>query len=230
LVALTSNVRTESTMNARLATVAVERAALEQAVATLSLRLQRVVDHIAKLTVQPPAATTHREGPSAARRTASASACPSSNSASLTPARFIDIGVNLTDPMFRGEYRGKPKHRDDLDDVLGRGWATGLDAVFITGGSLSESAAALKLCELDNRLFCTVGCHPTRCTEVRACAVWDAHLSGILTRSRMIDCMQPHTFAQGLTTCLFPSTITPNRPTPSSTRTAVPHTALHSNG
>ena len=41
--------------------------------------------------------------------------------------------------------------------------------MIVTGGSLAESEAAVRLCEeLDpQRLFCTVGCHPTRCSEFK---------------------------------------------------------------
>lgn len=41
--------------------------------------------------------------------------------------------------------------------------------MIVTGGSLSESEAAVGMChELDpRRLFCTVGCHPTRCDEFK---------------------------------------------------------------
>lgn len=36
--------------------------------------------------------------------------------------RFIDIGANLTDGMFQGDYHGKSYHDPDLADVLQRGW------------------------------------------------------------------------------------------------------------
>uniref|UniRef100_A0AAQ5ZEC7 Deoxyribonuclease TATDN1 n=1 Tax=Amphiprion ocellaris TaxID=80972 RepID=A0AAQ5ZEC7_AMPOC len=60
---------------------------------------------------------------------------------------YSDIGVNLTDPMFRGLYRGKQKH----DGEQRR--------------NLEDSKEALKLAETRDEFYCTVGCHPTRCSE-----------------------------------------------------------------
>ena len=86
--------------------------------------------------------------------------------------RFFDIAVNLTDRMFRGEYRGKQVHADDLDRIMQRAAAVGCRRWLITGGSVAESQEAVQLCsELQaNRhgieLKCTVGCHPTRCDEL----------------------------------------------------------------
>uniref|UniRef100_A0A3Q1CIB4 Deoxyribonuclease TATDN1 n=1 Tax=Amphiprion ocellaris TaxID=80972 RepID=A0A3Q1CIB4_AMPOC len=62
-------------------------------------------------------------------------------------AILIYIGVNLTDPMFRGLYRGKQKH----DGEQRR--------------NLEDSKEALKLAETRDEFYCTVGCHPTRCSE-----------------------------------------------------------------
>lgn len=83
---------------------------------------------------------------------------------------MIDIGANLTDPVFIGNYRGKQKHKDDLEIVLARAKSAGVDKVIVTGGSLSESEEALKLARDRTgthgpHLFSTVGVHPTRCGE-----------------------------------------------------------------
>lgn len=62
-------------------------------------------------------------------------------------------------------HRGKQKHPDDFSAVLGRAKAAGVEQQIITGGSLSESRAALKLAR-EHNLFATTGCHPTRSSEV----------------------------------------------------------------
>ncbi|KAK7468712.1 hypothetical protein VKT23_003215 [Stygiomarasmius scandens] len=78
--------------------------------------------------------------------------------------RFIDIGVNLTDPVFCGVYHGKRKHDDDFKAMLERSRKAGVCNMIVTGGSLRESADALKLAQ-EHGLYATVGCHPTRSAE-----------------------------------------------------------------
>ena len=58
---------------------------------------------------------------------------------------FADIGVNLTDAMYQGEYHGSKKHEPDLDAVLDRAWKNGLDKMMITGGSLEDAHKALEI-------------------------------------------------------------------------------------
>jgi len=77
--------------------------------------------------------------------------------------KFIDIGANLTDSMFQGNYHGSQKHPADLQNVLERAWSNGMDKMIITVGQLSESEEALKIANENDKLFITMGCHPTRC-------------------------------------------------------------------
>uniref|UniRef100_A0A1B0C7X8 Deoxyribonuclease TATDN1 n=1 Tax=Glossina palpalis gambiensis TaxID=67801 RepID=A0A1B0C7X8_9MUSC len=79
--------------------------------------------------------------------------------------KYIDIGANLTDSMFCGVYGGSKKHPDDLDLVLKRAWQQGLQKIIITVGTLSEADKALEIANKDERLYVTMGCHPTRCGE-----------------------------------------------------------------
>nr|XP_039269148.1 putative deoxyribonuclease TATDN1 [Styela clava] len=80
-------------------------------------------------------------------------------------AKFIDIGANLTDPVFRGVYRGKEKHEDDFKDVIDRAKKVGLDKIIVTSGCLQDCKDSLEICKASQFLFTTVGCHPTRCQE-----------------------------------------------------------------
>jgi TatD DNase family protein len=80
---------------------------------------------------------------------------------------FIDIGSNLLDEMYQGNYHGADKsyHPPDLDAVLQRSWNAGVKKIIITAGSLTEAKAALILARTHENLFTTLGVHPTRCSE-----------------------------------------------------------------
>ena len=78
---------------------------------------------------------------------------------------FIDVGANLLDPMFQGVYREKNRHPSDWDQMLQRAWGNHIEKIVVTAGSLEESRKALELARSDPRLYCTVGVHPTRCSE-----------------------------------------------------------------
>ncbi|KAJ1024757.1 hypothetical protein NDA16_002797 [Ustilago loliicola] len=106
----------------------------------------------------------------------------SPSSSTTTAPQFIDIGVNLTDPMFHGSYHGKQSHQDDLDTVLSRASRAGVVAQILTGGNLEESHQALSLASERDGFYSTAGCHPTRTSEMQAYSEGaDAYLGKIRT-------------------------------------------------
>ncbi|KAK3920632.1 Putative deoxyribonuclease TATDN1 [Frankliniella fusca] len=93
--------------------------------------------------------------------------------------KFIDIGANLTDPMYQGVYHESKKHAPDLCDVFTRAWNQGLTKIMITGGSLEDSKKALDLAKTNDKLYSTVGCHPTRSLEFEENSDPDMYLKGL---------------------------------------------------
>jgi TatD DNase family protein len=51
--------------------------------------------------------------------------------------------------MFQGEYHGSRKHEPDLDAVLARAFDAGVERIVVTGGSVSDSQAAIALANTD---------------------------------------------------------------------------------
>ncbi|KAF5575224.1 DNase [Fusarium pseudoanthophilum] len=75
--------------------------------------------------------------------------------------RYIDIGINLTDPIFRGKYHGKERHPDDLDAIIGRAREVGCTKLIVTGSDLGNSRDALTLAkDYPGTIFGTAGIHP----------------------------------------------------------------------
>ena len=67
---------------------------------------------------------------------------------------LTQIGINFTDPVFRGVYHGKRGHPDDFEDMLERAKAAGCEKFMVTGSDLKESKNAVKLAE-QHRQSCT---------------------------------------------------------------------------
>lgn len=87
--------------------------------------------------------------------------------------KFIDVGINLSDPVFRGVYYGKKQHEDDLDDVIKRAENAGCVKLMATGSDLEESRKAVQLArDYPGRCYATVGVHP--CSSKS----FDAHPGG----------------------------------------------------
>ena len=137
--------------------------------AATALQLTSLIAHVRAGTV-PIAARRVAVSSAAATTTARASSSITMAAADGGSPRYIDIGANLLDDMFQGEYRGKKAHPPDLDDVLERAAAAGVERIIVTAGSLEESKAALELVRSRRTgcpvaLYTTVGVHPTRCLE-----------------------------------------------------------------
>lgn len=88
------------------------------------------------------------------------------NSGRMVSPNYYDIGLNLTDPMYRGVYNGKQYHAPDVGSVLDRACKRGVKAALLTGSSLVESREAIGLANDSGlrdrgvRLKYTVGVHP----------------------------------------------------------------------
>lgn len=76
--------------------------------------------------------------------------------------------------MYLGNYHhgsGKDAHEPDLDEVVKRAKLAGVTGMLITGTNLEDSRVAVELARrfhnptTDMTALCTVGCHPTRCSE-----------------------------------------------------------------
>ncbi|OIW27583.1 hypothetical protein CONLIGDRAFT_579164 [Coniochaeta ligniaria NRRL 30616] len=75
--------------------------------------------------------------------------------------RYIDIGINLADPIFRGRYHGTQRHPDDLKGVIQRAKEVGCTKLIVTGSSFKSSRDALKLAEeFPGTVYTTAGIHP----------------------------------------------------------------------
>ena len=96
---------------------------------------------------------------------------PQGGIAAAHSMKFIDIGANMLDGMFAGEYRGKQAHPPDIDAILARAADAGVERLIVTAGSLEESKAAIDFVRAHRtagspvKLYSTVGVHPTRALE-----------------------------------------------------------------
>jgi len=71
------------------------------------------------------------------------------------------IGINLTDPIFRGTHHGKKAHDDDLLQVISRAVKAGCRKLMVTGSDLKESENAVRLArDYPGLCYATVGVHP----------------------------------------------------------------------
>ncbi|XP_045157569.2 deoxyribonuclease TATDN1-like [Mercenaria mercenaria] len=94
--------------------------------------------------------------------------------------KFIDIGANLTDPVFRGVYRGKRHHEDDFLDMLKRAKDVGMEKIMVTAGCLKDAKEAVELVQQHDNLYTTIGCHPTRCGDFEKSGEPDGYMNKLL--------------------------------------------------
>ena len=62
------------------------------------------------------------------------------------------VGINLTDLVYHGVYRGTHHHESDLDDVLQRAVNVGCQRFMVTGSNLEESKKAVQLAK-EKRMY-----------------------------------------------------------------------------
>ncbi|KAI0181721.1 hypothetical protein GGR52DRAFT_525936 [Hypoxylon sp. FL1284] len=75
--------------------------------------------------------------------------------------RYIDIGINLADPIFRGQYHGTQRHPDDLSAVVSRAQEVGCRKLIVTGSDFTSSRHALDIAkEYPGVVYTTAGIHP----------------------------------------------------------------------
>ncbi|UKZ80777.1 hypothetical protein TrVFT333_008542 [Trichoderma virens FT-333] len=73
--------------------------------------------------------------------------------------RYIDIGINLADPIFRGKHHGVQRHPDDLKDVIDRAKEVGCTKLIVTGSDFTSARDALELAKefRCSAIFCKGG-------------------------------------------------------------------------
>ena len=83
---------------------------------------------------------------------------------SLSTSLYFDIGSNLLDTKYNGEYFGKTRHPPDLSSVLSRTFAPSgpCGVVICTAGTVDEAGKTLDLAKGYDSMYSTCGVHPTR--------------------------------------------------------------------
>ncbi|KAF2737303.1 deoxyribonuclease tatD [Polyplosphaeria fusca] len=81
--------------------------------------------------------------------------------AETTKLKYVDIGINLGDPVFQGVYHGTRRHENDFDNVLHRAIDAGCEKFMITGSDLKESNHAIDIAKAHPGVcYATIGVHP----------------------------------------------------------------------
>lgn len=98
------------------------------------------------------------------------------------------VGINLGDPVFRGEYHGRKAHEDDLADVVQRALDVGCTKLMITGSNLKESRHAVDLAEQYRRRGSTSQIHQV--ADMSQLGIVMQLLESILAQRRTLTVIQ----------------------------------------
>jgi TatD DNase family protein len=121
-----------------------------------------------------------------------------------TCANALRLCSLLDERFLKGEYRGTYRHEPDIDAVVERARATGVQRIILTAGTVEDSRAAVQQARLWNKLYnkdsdkqddnaspihfaCTVGVHPTRCSQVFESTVAEPNEEETATEQRIVD-------------------------------------------
>jgi len=66
--------------------------------------------------------------------------------ASLNKMKLCDIGVNILDKMFYGEYNHKYIHENDINNVIDRANSLSVQTLICTGSNIEDSKKLLHFC------------------------------------------------------------------------------------
>jgi len=75
------------------------------------------------------------------------------------------VASNLSDPTFRGEYRGKQAHEPDFDLIIQRGRQYGVKKYLFAAGYIEDAKISYQLSLKSNDFYATIGVHPCRAKE-----------------------------------------------------------------
>lgn len=80
--------------------------------------------------------------------------------------RLFDVAANLADETFNGFYFGKKHHPNDVDIVMKRANAVGVDKFLIASGYYDDCRHSHEICKAHPGCYGTIGIHPCRASEV----------------------------------------------------------------
>lgn len=79
--------------------------------------------------------------------------------------KMFDVAANLSDPTYKGVYRGKQHHPADFEAVIERGRKYGVQKYLFAAGYIDDALESIKLSRGSTDFYATIGVHPCRATE-----------------------------------------------------------------